>query len=60
MLTLANSASWSNGAGVYLYKNSDGAVVLNGANPDIGAFPFGSTGESQAPLPATNVQAVAK
>jgi hypothetical protein len=60
VLTLANPVSWSSGAPIYLYKNSDGTVVLNGANPDIGAFPFGSTGESQAPLPATNVQAVAK
>lgn len=60
VLTLAGPVSWSNGAPIYLYKTSDGHVVLNGANPDIGAFPFGSTGESQVHLPAINGQAVAK
>jgi hypothetical protein len=58
VITLASPASWSSGASVYLYKNSNGAVVLNGANPDIGAYPFGSTSASQAPLPPTNLQAI--
>jgi hypothetical protein len=43
VITLASPASWSSGAPVYLYKNSNGATVLTGANPDIGAFPSGLT-----------------
>jgi len=39
-LTLANSIACSNGDSVYLYKDSSGTVVLSGANPDIGAYPF--------------------
>jgi hypothetical protein len=64
VITLASAASWSSGASVYLYKNSNGTIVLTGANPDIGAFPSGSSspsgGGSQPPLPPTNLQAVPK
>ena len=66
VLTLAAPASWSSGASVYLYKNSNGTIVLTGANPDLGAFPTGSTsgggggGGSQPPLPPTNLVAVPK
>ncbi len=62
VITLASPVSWSSGAPVYLYKNSSGAIALNGANPDMGAFPSGSTsgGGSQLPLPPTNLQAVPK
>jgi hypothetical protein len=68
VITLASPASWSSGASIYLYKNSNGTIVLTGANPDIGAFPSGSTSGSgsgsgsgsQPPLPPTNVQAIAK
>jgi hypothetical protein len=65
VITLATPASWSSGASVYLYKNSNGTVVLTGANPDIGAFPSGSTsgggsGTPQPPLPPTNLLAVPK
>jgi hypothetical protein len=38
VLTLASPVSWGSGASVNLYKKSDGAVVLDGANPDIGAY----------------------
>ncbi len=61
VLTLASPVSWSSGASVYLSKNSKGVNVLTGANPDIGALPFGSSSSgSQPPLPPTNIQAVAK
>jgi hypothetical protein len=64
VITLANPISWSSGAGVYLYKDSNGNVQLNAANPNLGAFPAGSnpgsTSGSQAPAPPTNVQAIAK
>jgi hypothetical protein len=64
VITLASPVTWSSGAGVYLYKSSNGAIVLNGANPDIGAFPFGSasgsSGSQAPPVPPTNVQATAK
>jgi hypothetical protein len=38
VITLAGPASWTSGAPIYLYKDSNGTVVLNGANPDIGAY----------------------
>jgi len=66
VITLATPASWSSGASIYLYKNSNGTIVLTGANPDIGAFPSGSTsgggggGGSQPPLPPTNLVAIPK
>ncbi len=59
-ITLASPASWTNGAPVYLFRNSEGAVVLNGANPDIGAFPSGSSGTLAEPLPPTDLHAVAQ
>jgi len=60
VITLASPASWPSGASIYLYKNSNGALVLNGANPDIGAYPFGSTSAVQPPLPPTSLQAIVK
>lgn len=39
-ITLVNPISWSSGDPVYLYKNSQGKVVLSGSNPDIGAYPY--------------------
>jgi hypothetical protein len=39
-ITLASAITRSPGDPVYLYKNSSGVVVLNGANPDIGAYPY--------------------
>lgn len=36
-ITLANAKSWSDGADVWLYKKSDGVVVLVGSAPDKGA-----------------------
>ncbi len=61
VLTLANPVSWSSGASVYLYKNSNGDRVLTGANPDIGALPFGSSASgSPGPPPPTALQGIAK
>ena len=56
VIKLASPASWSSGASVYLSKNSNGTVVLSGTNPDLGAFPFGSTSALPAPLPPTKLQ----
>jgi hypothetical protein len=36
VLTLASPASWSDSAAIYLYKNSNGTLVLNGVSPNIG------------------------
>jgi parallel beta-helix repeat protein len=55
-LTLASAVSWNNGDPIYLYKDSGGNVVLNGANPDIGAM-VDSTSAS-APAPPTGLTAV--
>lgn len=40
-ITLQTAKTWANGASVWLYKKSDGVVVLNGL-PDMGAFEFNS------------------
>jgi hypothetical protein len=42
-ITLASPISWSNGASVWLYKKSDGVVVLNGGAPDLGAHETSGT-----------------
>lgn len=42
VITLGSAATWANNDPIYLYKKSDGIVVLNGANPDVGAYPFSS------------------
>lgn len=39
-ITLANAISRSDGDQVFLYKDSSGTVVLSGAAPDIGAYPY--------------------
>lgn len=54
-ITLASPVSWNNGDPVYLYKDSTGTVVLNGANPDLGAFPFASS--QPPPNPPTGLTA---
>jgi glutamine amidotransferase PdxT len=41
-ITLASSISRSSGDRVWLYKDSDGTIVLEGSAPDRGAFEFGS------------------
>ena len=53
VITLASAASWNNNDPIYLYKDSNGRVVLFGNAPDIGAYPYQS-----APAPPTNLTAV--
>jgi hypothetical protein len=48
-ITLASPATWSNGASVWLYKNSSGTRVLNGAAPDIGAYEYIESGSDLTP-----------
>jgi hypothetical protein len=43
-IILAGSLARSDGDPVYLYKDSDGTPVLNGAAPDIGAIEYGTDG----------------
>jgi hypothetical protein len=57
-ITLASPATWSDKANIWLYKKSDGAVVLSGAAPDFGAHEF--TAPSQSPLPPTSLPARTK
>jgi hypothetical protein len=40
-ITLASPLAWSNGASVWLYKNSSGTQVLRGSAPDYGAHEYG-------------------
>lgn len=54
--TISPAATWNNGDPVYLYKKSDGTVVLNGAKPDIGAFVSTQT-QAGGPAPPANLQA---
>jgi hypothetical protein len=57
-VTLASPASWNNGDPVYLYKDSNGNVVLNGANPDIGAMVSSGSGSGSPPAPPSGLAAV--
>lgn len=58
-ITLASPMTWSNGAPIWLYKKSDGAVVLVGAAPDNGASEFTGT-TSAKPAAPTNLRNVAQ
>jgi hypothetical protein len=57
VITLASPVSWSKNDAIYLYEDSNGNVVLNGPNPDIGAFDLKGNGNSPPP---NNLQAVVK
>jgi len=59
-ITLASPVTWSTGAHIWLYKKSDGAVVLNGAAPDYGASEYGGSGGGGGGTvaPPINLQAV--
>ncbi len=56
-ITLASPTTWSNGAHIWLYKKSDGSVVLAGAAPDYGASEYQGTGGAP-PAPPTNLQVI--
>ena len=48
IITLASAKTWSDNASVWLYKKSDGVVVLVGSQPDAGAHEYG-LGTATAP-----------
>jgi hypothetical protein len=50
-ITLASPMTWSNGANIWLYKKSDGVVVLTGSSPDMGAYEY--TGSAPPPSDTT-------
>ena len=54
-ITLANGVNRTSGNPVCLYKDSSGKVVLNGANPEIGAYPYQSGVVAGGPTPPTNL-----
>ena len=54
-ITLSNSISRNDGDSVWLYKKSDGSVVLIGDAPDAGAYEFSNT---LRPLPPKNLRIV--
>jgi hypothetical protein len=58
-ITLASPMTWSSGAHIWLYKKSDGAVVLYGTAPDYGASEFctGGAGGTGAVAPPSCLQA---
>lgn len=55
-VTLASPMTWSNGAQVWLYKKSDGAVVLSGVAPDYGASEYAAG--NNPPLPPTGLTVI--
>jgi hypothetical protein len=42
-ITLASAKTWDDNANIWLYKKSDGTVVLNGSAPDYGAYEYTAT-----------------
>jgi hypothetical protein len=58
-ITLASPVTWSSGAPVWLYKKSDGTVVLVGTAPDYGASEYVGT-TSAKPAAPTNLRNVAQ
>lgn len=57
-ITLANSISRKSGDPVWLYKKSDGIMVLYGSAPDAGAFEYTSGAASSRPSAPTNVRII--
>jgi hypothetical protein len=55
-ITLASPMTWNNADHIWLYKKSDGALVLSGAAPDYGASEYVGTKVTVAP--PTNLQVV--
>jgi hypothetical protein len=58
VLALASAVSWNKNDPIYLYKDSSANVVLNGANPDIGAYP--TANPSSSPAAPTSLRAVSQ
>ena len=48
-ISLASPMTWSNGSRIWLYKKSDGTVVLHGFAPDYGAHEYSGTSQIAAP-----------
>jgi hypothetical protein len=48
-ITLSRPMTWNDRAGIWLYRKSDGALVLVGAGPDFGASEFGAGVPPQPP-----------
>jgi hypothetical protein len=40
-ITLKSQKTWNNGSYIWLYKRSDGQIVLHGSAPDLGAYEWG-------------------
>ncbi len=51
-MTLASPMTWNNGASIWLYKKSDGAIVLSGSAPDYGAYEYGVSATDLPPAGA--------
>jgi len=49
-INLAKSINWTNGQSVWLYKKSDGVIVLYGSAPDAGAYEFTQSNTLIAPI----------
>ena len=54
-ITLASPMTWADKANIWLYKKSDGARVLYGSAPDVGAYEF-LEGDTSVPSAPTNLR----
>jgi len=54
-ITLASAISWADNAPVWLYKDSDGTVVLSGSAPDYGAYEYDQDESPDTTAPATTI-----
>ena len=59
-IILSENMTWSDNASVWLYKDSDGTIVLKGSKPDIGAYEFeAAAGASGLKDDAVSIELVA-
>ncbi|OGY23912.1 MAG: hypothetical protein A2172_02765 [Candidatus Woykebacteria bacterium RBG_13_40_15] len=54
-IALASPMTWNNGASIWLYKKSDGSIVLSGSAPDYGAYEYVGVVDTTPPSPPQNV-----
>jgi hypothetical protein len=55
-ITLASAMTWSDNANIWLYKKSDGEIVLHGSAPDQGAHEFGGGGNRRITFEALSIE----
>jgi hypothetical protein len=54
-ITLVSPMTWPDNAPIWLYKKSDGSIVLHGSAPDYGAYEYQSDGDMIPPAYPVNL-----